>query len=73
MHNGHKVAQIKFTSDAFGNGRGFDIEYKQVCIFNQIFEENLINFFMLNSFFIKGIMCIGKNENKFNQSWTERI
>lgn len=45
MHNGHKVAQIKFTSDAFGNGRGFDIEYKQVCIFNQIFEENLINFF----------------------------
>ena len=32
MHNGHKIALIKFTSDACGSGRGFDIEYKQVCL-----------------------------------------
>ncbi|XP_075591258.1 uncharacterized protein LOC124491913 [Dermatophagoides farinae] len=43
MHNGHKVAQIKFTSDAFGNGRGFDIEYKQELCVSEKMKTNLIS------------------------------
>ncbi|OTF83939.1 cubilin-like protein, partial [Euroglyphus maynei] len=43
-NNGHRMAQIRFTSDAFGNGRGFDIEYKQeLCSSKEMKTTNLIS------------------------------